>query len=180
MKRILTIFLALACATSLHAQENVQFAVRDTLIYHELSQVDSTLTDSNVFGILPTCVTVRQSFPVKAALQEQIEKNESRMFTGFRIRIFSDGGQSARGASESAETKFHLMYPEYATYRTYDNPFFKVTIGNFRTRVEAEKMLRVIRRDFPSATIVKERFKYPSLDGGAQYEAESLTFLSEE
>ena len=47
--------------------------------------------------------------------------------------------------------------------RTYASPNFKVTVGNFRTRLDAEAFLRRIKGDFPDAFIVRERFKYPSI-----------------
>jgi len=38
-----------------------------------------------------------------------------------------------------------------------------VTVGNFRTRLEAEALLQRIKGDFPDAFIVRERFKYPTI-----------------
>ena len=48
-------------------------------------------------------------------------------------------------------------------YRSYTSPNFKVSVGNFRTRVDAEILLREIQEEFPDAFIARERFKYPSM-----------------
>jgi hypothetical protein len=49
-------------------------------------------------------------------------------------------------------------------YRVYANPYFKVTVGDFRTRSEAMEMLSRIKYSFPSAFVVKENIEYPAVD----------------
>ena len=51
-----------------------------------------------------------------------------------------------------------------AAYRSYVNPYFKVTVGDFRTRSEAMQLLMEIKSDFPAAFIVKENINYPVID----------------
>lgn len=147
MKRIiLTLALALLAALGANAQ------------------IDSTLVGSNIFATLPAGVKVHQSPAIRSAMFSHVERNATKQFTGFRIRIFNESIQNARGLSSAAEERFSTLYPNIPTYRTYAAPFFKVTVGDFRTRVEAEKALRTIKGDFPEAIIVKERFKYPALE----------------
>ena len=57
--------------------------------------------------------------------------------------------------------RFKGMYPGIAAYRTYSNPFFKVTVGDFRTKSEAMRLLQQVKGSFPSAFIVKETINYP-------------------
>lgn len=171
MKRTIIIaLLALVCAGA-YAQTT---AVADTVLYKASAQVDSTLLGSNIFANLPDGVKVHQSPAIRSAMFSHVERNASKQFTGFRIRIYNESVQNARSISASEEERFKTIYPYLATYRTYSAPFFKVTVGDFRTRVEAEKAIRTIRNDFPDAVIVKERFKYPSLDGGSMFKADTV------
>lgn len=142
------------------------------------AQVDSTLVGSNIFATLPTGVKVHQSPAIRSAMFSHVERNATKQFTGFRIRIFNESIQNARGLSAAAEERFKSIYPSIPTYRTYAAPFFKVTVGDFRTRVEAEKALRVIKGDFPDAMIVKDRFKYPALEAADLAPADSTLINS--
>ena len=56
------------------------------------------------------------------------------------------------------------QYNDVAAYRSYVNPYFKVTVGDFRTKSEAMQLLQKIRGAFPSAFIVKENINYPVVD----------------
>ncbi len=131
--------------------------------------VDSTLIGKNIFNLLPSRergakadVTVHQSQSIQSALSKQISANSSRRVPGYRVRIFNDNKQTSRGASEAALNRFKGMYPGIAAYRTYTNPFFKVTVGDFRTKSEAMQLLQQIKGSFPSAFIVKESsINYP-------------------
>lgn len=127
------------------------------------SSVDSTLMGRSIFNLLPSrekgnkaTVTVRQSPEIKEAFNRQVAANASKRVVVYRIRIYNDNKQNARSASESAMNRFKAMYPGVAAYRSYVNPFFKVTVGNFHSRPEADRMLQQLRGSFPTAFVVKE------------------------
>jgi hypothetical protein len=56
------------------------------------------------------------------------------------------------------------LHKDIPAYRTYTNPYFKVTVGDFRTKSEAMELLSRIRSEFPSAFVVKENIEYPVVD----------------
>ena len=127
------------------------------------SSVDSTLVGRSIFNLLPSrekgnkaTVTVRQSPEIKEAFNRQVAANASKRVVVYRTRIYNDNKQNARSASESAMNRFKAMYPGVAAYRSYVNPFFKVTVGNFHSRPEADRMLQQLRGSFPTAFVVKE------------------------
>lgn len=128
-------------------------------------QLDSALFGRDIFSALPEQVVVRQSPAVRSALNRQVTANAGKTMNGFRIRLFFASNRTARDESSSVIRRFNEMYPHVQAYRTYASPNFKVTVGNFRTRLEAEAFLRRIKGDFPDAFIVRERFKYPSVGG---------------
>ena len=128
-------------------------------------QLDSALLGRDIFSALPEQVVVRQPSSVRAALNRQVAANAGKTINGFRIRLFFASNRTARDESSSVIRRFNEMYPHVQAYRTYASPNFKVTVGNFRTRLEAESFLRRIKGDFPDAFIVRDRFKYPSVGG---------------
>jgi len=80
---------------------------------------------------------------------------------GYRIQIFSG---SDRKAAYDAQAKFKTKYPDLATYLTYRAPNFKVRVGDYRTRLEAEKMQQDLKPLFNGIFIIQEKINLPKLD----------------
>ncbi len=78
---------------------------------------------------------------------------------GFRVRIFSDSGFDAKERAFESRARFISTYENIEAYIQYDNPNYKVYVGDCRTRSEALKILELIRRDFPHAFIVVQNIK---------------------
>lgn len=125
--------------------------------------VDSLLAGRSVFDVMPSGVVIIQSRAVRTALDNQVAENVGKKFNGFRVRIFLSSAQDARDASARAFNLFTRLYPEIPAYRIYDNPNFRVTVGNFRTRLEADNFARTVKSHFPTASVMRDRFKYPSI-----------------
>lgn len=170
---VLTAFISLLAS----AQVPEGYRIVDSLVFTRVSAVDTTLYGRNIFAVLPDGVTVMQTEAVRAAVAGRIAENDLSEFNGFRIRIFSDNSQNARNASSSVLYRFKMRFPQMSAYRTFDNPNFKVTVGDFRTRSEALSALKAIQPEFPSAFIVREKFKYPAFSGGSDFKVDTLKIL---
>ena len=83
---------------------------------------------------------------------------------GFRIRIYRDLGQKSRKQSEDIEKTFMEKYPGIAVYRSYQSPYYKVSVGDFRTRDAAMKLYNQLLKEFPKAFIVPEWINFPPLE----------------
>ena len=162
-KILLLLVLLLFGAPALRAQSLETEEMTEIEHAGDEVQVDSTLVGRDVFSSLPEGVVVRQSPAVRAALGRQVTANAGKSYSGFRIRLFFASNRTAREESAAVIRRFNEMYPHIEAYRSFSSPNFKVTVGNFRTRLEAEALLRKLKADFPDAFIVRERFKYPSI-----------------
>ena len=80
---------------------------------------------------------------------------------GYRVQIFFG---SSRKSAYDAQAKFNQEYPEYRTYISYVEPNFKVHAGDFRTRLEAEKLMRSVTALFPSMFIFSEKINSAKAD----------------
>lgn len=75
---------------------------------------------------------------------------------GFRIQIFSELSESrARGA----QSKFNSLFPEVSSYLSYEQPEWKVQVGNFKEKLDAYRILEKVRMEFPGALILKTKIK---------------------
>lgn len=143
-------------------------AVSDSVI------VDVTkplLLDSALIGINPLYyvtsgtgnIIVNRSAGIDNAMVQYIGDNGERELHGYRIRIFFDNKQSARIQSENVETEFTEAFPSIPVYRTYSNPYFKVAVGDYRTKSDALHGLEAVKKLFPNAFIIREIINYPQL-----------------
>lgn len=147
------------------------YVLLDTIVFVPAERVDTVLAGKNIFSLLPSRnagddadVRVYQSSSIVSAMKKTMESNPTRQFSGYRVRIFFDNRQSARQDSEEMMKSFENMYPGVPAYRSYVNPYFKITVGDFRTKSEAMSFLKRILGDFPKAFIVKENIEYPVVD----------------
>lgn len=160
--------LAAFAAAPLHAQE-----VTDSLVYVPAASMDASLSGKNIFSLVP----VHQSQAVANAMNGKIQRNKDKKMTGYRVRIFFDNKQNARGASEAAMSRFQNAYPGHRAYRSFASPYFKVTVGDFRTKSEAMQLMRRLKADFPTAFVVKENINYPIVDRNHAYVVDTLSVV---
>jgi hypothetical protein len=78
---------------------------------------------------------------------------------GYRVQIFNGAN---RNDAYAAQAKLQTKYPDIRTYISYREPDFKVHAGDFRTRMEATKLLQELRPLFPVMFIIREKINPPT------------------
>ena len=101
---------------------------------------------------------VHLSDSLTKAMTGQVDRNRGRAAQGYRIRIYFDNSQNARTVSEQIVDTFKVHHPDVPVFRIYDNPYFKVTVGEFRIKSDAMRFLEAIRPEYPTVFLVKESF----------------------
>jgi len=107
-------------------------------------------------------VNVVQDKRIKDLIDKQTKANEKNngRIQGYRVQIhFSNERAKAR----DIKAKFLIKYPNVDAYEKYEQPNFKIRVGDFRTRLEAYKFLKEISADFPSSFIVQDEIELPKL-----------------
>ena len=184
----LAAFLLTSSAFCLHAQEPVAvtipegYELADSLVYNPVSAIDTSLAGKDILLVMPdsqygASVKVRQNEWIEEALRAHVQANASRPMPGYRVRIFFDNRQSARAESEATLKRFTDTYHGIGAYRTYANPYFKVTVGDFRTKSEAMELLGRIKHKFPGSFVVKENIEYPIVDKDNTYIVDTVQVL---
>jgi len=83
---------------------------------------------------------------------------------GYRIRIYSESGIGAKKEQQQVRARFLSLYPGLDAYNRYDEPFFKIYVGDCRTRSEALKLQDMVRKNFPSPIVVDDFINLKSVD----------------
>ena len=161
------------------------YALKDSIIYVPAPAADTLLAGKNIFMELPSRtkgdaadVTVHQSGDILQSMNAHFAANSSRQISGYRVRIFFDNKRTSRDESQAVMDRFVAQYHDVPAYRSYVNPYFKVTVGDFRTKSEAMQLLKQIRGEFPAAFIVKEKgINYPVVDKSNAVTADTVQVL---
>ena len=71
----------------------------------------------------------------------------------YKIQVF----QGNRSGAEDAKSKFASLYDEWPITMEYETPNYKIWVGNFRSRLEADKALIKIKKNYINAFIFKPK-----------------------
>lgn len=88
------------------------------------------------------------------------ENKENAFLQGYRIQIHFG---SDRKSALDAKTKFLQLFPETEAYLIYQQPYFKVRVGDYRTRYEAQATYKKLISEFEKMFIVPDRINLPKL-----------------
>lgn len=91
-----------------------------------------------------------QSKEVTNLIKKKRDYNKKNGF-GFRVQLFYGSETKARTELKS----FGLKHPKIKTYIDYSNPpYWKSLVGDYKTRLEADRALIGIKKEFPDAIVV--------------------------
>ena len=92
--------------------------------------------------------------------QRQFHVQDSTI-DGFRVQIFMELGNDALRHADSVRTKFSEKYPDIPIYLVFGQPYYRLRIGDFRTRLEAENMYQQIKKKYKNAFVTADRINLP-------------------
>jgi len=107
-----------------------------------------------------TSVTVHKDPRIDMLVKKQMQINEEttrdarRSVPGYRIQVVNTND---RNQALAAKTKVYQLYPELKVYLLYQAPYFRLRVGNFKTRPEAEPYFKTMTKQFQgNVTIVRD------------------------
>ena len=77
---------------------------------------------------------------------------------GYRLQIYSG---SNRSTVFNVQAKFNSLFPEHRTYISYREPNFRLKAGDFRTRLEAERLRAQLKDWHQAMFIISEKINPP-------------------
>ncbi|MCK9218852.1 MAG: SPOR domain-containing protein [Bacteroidales bacterium] len=81
---------------------------------------------------------------------------------GYRIQIYSDSGNNSKARAQAVLDEFIAKYPTVGAYLTFKSPNYKVRVGDFRTWLDAQRILIEITSDYQNAFIIADIINLPS------------------
>jgi hypothetical protein len=93
-----------------------------------------------------------------------MENPDSKAIPGFRIQVFFDSGSNSSDRARSVKDAFNVLFPDIPAYVSWKAPNYRVRVGDWRTRLEAEKALQIITIDYPNAWVIKDEINFPVIN----------------
>ena len=110
-------------------------------------------------------VTIDQDNRVEQLVNKHIQINQNRKgIEGFRIQIFFDSGTNSKIRAQSVYEAFKSNYPDTEAYLTFKAPNYKVRVGDFRTKLDAQRFLNTIVQDYPNAWVIEDIISLPVVE----------------
>ena len=101
-------------------------------------------------------------------VEKHIELNTRvKTIAGYRVQIASFSGVNSKTSAFDLRDRFMLDHPGVQAYIVFDEPNFKVKVGDFRTRLEAYAFLQQIK-DVDKGYLVRDNI-YPEPPQQVEY-----------
>lgn len=72
---------------------------------------------------------------------------------GFRVQIYSGPNRSE---AQAVQSQFKALHPEMDAYMTYHEPNYRVKVGDFTSRTEANNYMRILRSQYKNVFVFQE------------------------
>lgn len=101
-------------------------------------------------------VRIKADKEISDLLKKKIEYNKTKeTYKGYKIQLFYG---SEKGASEEMN-KFKSLFPDIPVKLLFSSPDWKVQAGNYHTKLDADRDLKEIKLDFPSAIVLQSEIE---------------------
>ena len=102
-------------------------------------------------------VTIKGDCDVNFILNAHYDKNKNcDIADGYRVQIMNS---SNREDVYAKKAEVYSQFSDFKGYIVYDQPYYKLRIGDFQSKLEAMKYLDQIITVFPTAFLVRDEVK---------------------
>lgn len=94
---------------------------------------------------------IETSTKIDAVVSQKKQYNKNlESIKGYRIQLF----YGSEKAAYKIKDEFKALFPDITTKIIFSSPQWKVQVGNFITRLEADRTLTSIKKEYPGAIIL--------------------------
>ncbi len=147
MRLIIVVALFFSFSSS-SAQDTIKHYARQvkqaSILLDSSAQAVTIDSANSVFGLVE-----KKSEKIDLLIEDYLE---NKKYNGYRVQLFSSAN---RLEAVKAKSKFLKNFADIKSYLVYQAPNYKVRVGDFLDRLEANQQLKVIQEIFPNAFLVK-------------------------
>ena len=107
---------------------------------------------ANFYSLFAQEITLTQDPKIEQLLAEKRKVNASITINNqYKIQIYNGSSEE----SKKILIQFKKENKDYDATIVFSTPIYKVWIGNFKSRIEAERNLNLLKKKYPSAILIK-------------------------
>ncbi|SDK62583.1 Sporulation related domain-containing protein [Catalinimonas alkaloidigena] len=155
---ILLVALLASCKTPQKTTERV-YTYKESLAAYRPTVEGDAVVASGGGAVADVTPTHQINDEVNDLMEKASEKNrEIRYAQGYRVQVYTG---TSREEANKAKERVYYDFPNVDVYLSYNQPTFKLKVGDYTDRLDAQKALVRLKEHFPTATIVDERVNLP-------------------
>lgn len=149
--RLLIFFFSIFTISSVSAQDDWRlYSSEDSNISQNEKSIDTTLIAQDIDGNVVIYSDSRID-----SLVSYLNDNPPAT-NGYRVQIYFGN----RTGAENRKAEFLRRYSEWPIYIVWQQPDFKVQVGDFMTKIQAEKVQHEIISSYPNAYPIFTKIKF--------------------
>jgi hypothetical protein len=127
------------------------------LIIGFLFSLNSSAQDTTWHTTDTSSIIIHRDPRLDLLVKKQIQINEEgsrdarRFGKGYRLLVINT---SKRDEAVDAKTKVYNYFPELKSYLIYQTPYYKLKVGNFKEKKEAEEYQKRLQKYFPNGVFI--------------------------
>jgi len=150
MKKSLYIFLVLCLFSGFALAQDDNKTIIDELNSSRWGQGNIKVMQDeaiqNILGVRQ--VTVIDTTKTLGVIDPTVNFTKVR---GFKIQVFSGNNQQrSKREAESKQAQVKSAFPELETVVSFQSPFWRLRVGKFTSRADADAVLREMKKTFPA------------------------------
>lgn len=119
---------------------------------------DGKVNKDNIYNAVKDEIPMNVNKQVDNALDSMSVHNKNiRYSAGYRIQVYVG---SERREVDEAKSYIYQNFSDLNTYLTFSQPTYRLKVGDFTSRMDAEKYYNSIRQRYSLAMIVPERIDF--------------------
>ena len=162
---IVVLFIASACTTTTRtASTEKSSAYSEDLSVWRTAFLDSDDTSEPIDNYVeqPVNLTAGVGTKINDKLHFVLDSinvlnKQNKFLEGFSIQVYSG---LSRDDAMNVKAELFKKLPEVSSDLMYSQPSFRVKVGKYYSKLEAQKDFMVIKRHFPNAILVPERIYF--------------------
>ncbi|MCU4166689.1 SPOR domain-containing protein [Carboxylicivirga caseinilyticus] len=109
-------------------------------------------------------ITIHQDQGIDFLMETMVKENARQEgVDGYQIQLFSGSGPNGKRQAMEVKTKILEEFPDAKISTTYNPPFWRVRVGNYRHKHEALPLLKDMKEFFPNCYVVKGTVRMENL-----------------
>lgn len=156
---IVTGLFGCTAGTSMSTTDNTSY--REDLSVHRLdyATLEEPASNADKFAEIPISGKIEPQSDITEDLDiklaEIAQNNKNKVISGYTILVYSG---PSRDQANNAKDMIYRLLPNSRPQIQYVQPYYKVKVGKFIERLEAQKDFITLKKEFSSAMIAPEKF----------------------